>query len=284
VPDAESIRNALKQSWESLQSIQFRADAYGIDTEGRRTTKYALRVDFAHAKGGRWAIAERSTQGEIVVQLASDIREDGKKQRVITAFPGGDEAISTLVIRPQTDNDRTYSAGMDEILWLWLPGGKPPIAHLDAGGKLEVTKVDGKVRAVIHSTHKETPIEIELDPEHDWLPSRVTVKDFLEYKATKFRLDNGRWFYDEGRQRKLHGPLSGAEAGEIVAEPEGTTYRGFVVKSLGINRPIDTATFAAPRLEAGVLVQDETTGTRIVIGGASALEARVQIYAPKPSP
>jgi hypothetical protein len=283
VPDVESIRQELKQSWESLQSIQFRADEYGIDAEGHRTTEYAIRVDFAHAKGGRWAYASRSTRGEDVKELAADFREDGKTQRTISAFPGHPEMINNIVVRSQADDDKTYSGGMQEILWLWLPGGKPPIAHLDAGGRLEVTKVDGKVHAVIHSTHKGSPIQIELDPDHDWLPRRVTFDEFQEFEAKTFRRDNGRWFYEEGRQRKHHGSLTGPEAGEIVATPKGDTRRGFVVTSLSINRPIDTATFAAPKGGVGVLIQDETTGKDDILGGTSAYRDRVLKYGPKPA-
>ncbi len=282
-PDVESIRSALKQSWDSLQTIQFQFDEYGVDAKGQRTTPYGLRVNFAHSKGGCWAYAAKSILGDVVKQFGADIRENGKKQWSVSPFPAHPEVISNILLKSQSDDDRTYSLGMQTLLWLWIPGGKPPIAYLDAGGKLEVTKVDGKVHALIKSTYNELPIEIELDPDHDWLPSRVAVDDFLVYEATNFRRDNGRWFLERGIELRQHGRMSGPEAGEIVPGSEGETRREFVVTALSINRPLDATTFEAPKSEPGILIQDQTIGKDTLIGGYSAFQGRQKRYGAQPS-
>lgn len=277
-PDVASIRSELKQSWDSLQTIQFQFDEYGVDEKGQRTTPYGLRVNFAHAGGGRWAYSAKSTLGDVVKQFGADIRENGKRQWSVSPFPENPEVVSNILIRSQSDDERTYSLGMQTLLWLWIPGGKPPIAYLDAGGKFEVTKVDGKVHASIKATYNETPIGIDLDPDHDWLPSRVAVDDFLVYEATKFRRDNGRWFYERGIELRHHGKLSGPEAGEIVPGIEGDSRREFIVTALSVNRTLGASTFEDPRSEPGVLIQDQTTGKDVMVGGYSAYQGRQRRY------
>ena len=283
-PDAESIRSALKQSWDSLQTIQFQVDEYAIDARGRRTHPNCIRTDFAHAKGGRWASSANAMRGDIVEQFVADIRENGKKRSSTSTFQGHPKAVQSILVQSQSDDDRVYSSGMTSLLWLWIPGGKPPIAHLDAGGTLEIKRVDGKVRASIRSTHQGGPIVIELDADHDWLPSRVSVAgDALIYEASSFRRDNGRWFYEQGTDLRNHGPVTGPEAGEIVPGIPGETREGFLVKSLSINRPLNSATFEAPRAGPGVVIWDETTGQDSVTGGQAALHALQRKYGEAPA-
>ena len=281
--DLATIRSELKQSWESLHDIQFQSDGFGTDKQGRRTTPYHIRTNFAHSRGGRWAYQSKAMLGDVVKQFVSDIRQNGKTQWSVATFPNHPEVTNMVFVRSQSDDDRTYSEGMTALLWLWIPGGKPPIAHLDAGGQLEATRVDGKLHALIRATHKDVPIVIELDPDHDWLPFRVTAEDFLLYEATQFRRDNGRWFYERGFEIRHHGPVSGYDAGEIVAQPEGDTRREFLVKTLTINRPLNSTLFNAPPTEPGVLIQDSTTGRDKVIGGHAAFAVRQRRYGTKPS-
>ncbi len=282
-PDVQSIRTALKQTWDSLQTIQFQVDAYVVDPQGRRTNPNCIRTNFAHAKGGRWASSANWMQGEVIGQFVADIRENGRKMWSTSAFRGHPEAVQSILVESQSDDDRVYSSLMTSLLWLWIPGGKPPIAHLDAGGTLEAKRVDGKVHASIRSTHKGGPILIELDADHDWLPSRVSAEDALIYEATSFRRDNGRWFYEQGSELRRHGPVTGPEAGEIVPGVPGEIREGFLVKSLSINRPLDSATFEAPKSDPGVIIMDQTTGQDVVVGGQAALKARQQKYGKPPA-
>ena len=283
-PDVQSIRVALKQTWDSLQTIRFQVDDYAVDAQGRRTNPNCIRTNFAHAKGGRWASSANWMQGEVVGQFVADIRKNGKKMWSTSAFQGHPEAVQSILVESQTDDDRAYSSVMTSLLWLWMPGGKPPIAHLDAGGTLVVKRVDGKVRASIRSTHKGGPIVIELDADHDWLPSRVSAEDALIYEATSFRRDNGRWFYDQGTELMRHGPVTGPEAGEIVPGIPGETRGGFLVKSLSINRSLDAGIFEAPKPDPGVVIEDQTTtGQDIVVGGQAAFDARQKKYGKPPT-
>ncbi len=271
--DVAAIRLELRQSWESLRSLQVRFKDFSADREGQqKPNTLHMDVGFAHAAGGLWSYNVRQTGFDGVENLITDVRQDGRKRHALMAFPGHADVIHRVSIQPQESTNESYAGGMHAILWLWIPGGKPPHAHLDSGGTLEVVREDGQAgRAVLTSSHKGYPVRMELDAEHDWLPSRVVLGDFDEYRATGFRRDNGRWFYEKGVETMNRSVSS------------GPTQRGFVVTDLQINRMIPTTTFSLPKLGPGVAIMDATPDAKPVRGTAKDREALERRYAsPRP--
>jgi hypothetical protein len=269
--DLDEVRRELDAGWQSLQTIEFECREYLLD-EANRPRKGLSELDFhfAYQAGGRWAYATWQVDLEGNRRPLEDTRQDGRKQYQVFARKGHPDVIDFAQISTQTSTADTYDGGMQVALWLWIPGGKPPIAHLRSGGRLEIERtLDGRETVVLVSSHKGHPLRCELDPEHEWLPRRVLLGDFAEYVATDFRRDNGRWFPSEG-------------FGITRLGPSRAQRDGFRVTSLAINRGIFPSTFQMPRLAPGVIVQD-AAGKGEIVGGQAARETLEREYPSAPA-
>ena len=103
------------------------------------------------------------------------------------------------------------------------------------GNPLEITRdAHGKPRVVL-SIDRGGPVLIELDPEHGWLPRKLSGG--FEITVTRFARENGVWFPVEGTFRASYVD----EAGKLKSRPER-----FRVSNLRINRPIADDRFTLP--------------------------------------
>jgi len=283
--DIDTIKRELRQSWESLQGLEIHFKDFVIDGQGRRITGAAdLDVNFAYKSRGHWAYNVRHKNLAGVENLIADVREDGKKKYLLFAFAGHPDDFDRVFIQPPTSTVDAYQGGMHPLLWLWIPGGKSPHIHLEMGGKLEVIRTPGQANlAVLTSSHKGGSLRIELDSEHEWLPNRVVLADIDEYRATKFRRDNGRWFYDGGFQTRKHLPNNISTTQHDLAVPirsTGEERMEFEVTELRINREIPIVTFSLPKLGPGVAVADFTPGPKRARGTAKERQALERQFAP----
>jgi hypothetical protein len=77
--DRETVRKTLKQAWDSLETVQFRDEEFGLDASGAPDRSNGFtRIDFALGSGGRRSVvitAVRPTGEESVF----DLHEDGRR-------------------------------------------------------------------------------------------------------------------------------------------------------------------------------------------------------------
>ena len=87
--------------------------------------------------------------------------------------------VTNVTIRDQTNTRDSYHDEMGTVLWLITPfaskafEAKPLFLHLDQGAKLEIDRdAEGKPRVALLLEYG--PQRYELDPDHEFLPKRVT--------------------------------------------------------------------------------------------------------------
>ncbi|MEW4568391.1 hypothetical protein AB1L88_11040 [Tautonia sp. JC769] len=245
-PDLDAIRAAIERAWSSVQTLHFRSEELCWDSAGQfslhKTIDYTLGVgDQRIFKEDSLQVSRGSNSHRIQI-------EDGTTYYGIALKTQDPRSISQVKIEDQ-ESTRGNHPGFPgcAALWLWTPGGRPLHEYLQSGGRLEVVRTpDGSEQIILIAEGKfGQPIRCELDPEHDYLPRRINYAD-IEWQATAFRCDGGRWFPARGKMIDFR-----AGKDRLVAEIN------FVVTELQINQPIAEDIFDLPELPDDVLIKDE---------------------------
>jgi hypothetical protein len=268
-PERAVLTERLKQLWDSMATFEFTCDEYTITTDGRPADGvYLLRTRFVKGLDGRSVIKQSSIAPDGRETIFHEVRNDGVRSHLIGRLKEHD-IISELVTSNMEGNELEYKGGMCYLLWILLPGGKPIYTRLDAGGTTEARTIEGRETLILSFTHKGLPVSCFLDPEHDWLPSRVEIggEPRQKFSVTRFSRVDGRWIPAEG-----------------TYEGVGPGRRGFKVTSFRINQRVAADTFQPPPLPDGAQAYDATTSKGYYKGGPEARERFVKAYLPSRAP
>lgn len=253
----EEIRDAIARWWDSTDSIDATFELTRSD-DGPERVYQEDRV--AIASGGKYFVRTFfiSRDGQRV--QAVNEGADGNKAFRITPLPGKPDIADTVTVLNSPCTNDTYVGGMDELLWLLMPGGKRLNRWLDDGAELTVDRNDdGSDRYVVEFTFrfKSNPVRCELDPAHDWLPRVVEVgkpRKALQIHVTRYKLVEGRFIP--------------SEADVFNKSPSGEESSGrFLLRSAAINAVVDPGIFKPRGLVAGTQIDDEDTGKSRIHGG-----------------
>ncbi len=260
LPTPMSVRNALKTWWDGIETLEFREVESPIGTDGRpvQSGRRAV-VEVALGRGDRRAMLHGSLEPDGRVRVAQEKRDDGRTQIHIMKKSGTTpDEITDVSITRQTNSRDAYhdQDGMGTVLWLltpWTSGlgmaAQPLYQHLEnphTATSFEAGRdANGKPTVTLRLANEGQ--SYELDPDHDYLPRRVT--GFLhDVTVTRFAKINDRWFPVEG--------LVTHHAYGMIGEKSAT----FVVTDLRINRPIPDSRFEMPPDLGKVRVRDFTRG------------------------
>lgn len=270
-PDRETVRQTLKQMWDSLATIELREESYPCDEQLQLDLSrgYSQR-EYAFATEGRRACLTKGIYPETKSEkIVSDVRCDGKKRYLISYFEDGSGTVKSVVI--STSDETHENAPTMPVLSMSFvsPFGKPIYRYLDdpattlENGQAE----DGKEIVVLTTQVRGFPVWMELDPAHDWLVLRMKMGDVAEWKVLRFDRDQGRWF-----------PIDGVASN---GKGEKRSMSKFVVSNLKINQPIPQSKFIPPSLPKGAFVGDMATGEAQIHGGSREdLNELVREHAP----
>ena len=260
LPTPMSVRNALKTWWDGIETLEFREVESPIGTDGRPVQSgRRVVVEVALGRGDRRAMLHGSLEPDGRVRVAQEKRDDGRTQIHIMKKSGTTpDEITDVSITRQTNTRDAYhdQDGMGTVLWLltpWTSGlgmaAQPLYQHLEnphTATSFEAGRdANGKPTVTLRLANEGQ--SYELDPDHDYLPRRVT--GFLhDVTVTRFAKINDRWFPVEG--------LVTHHAHGMIGEKSAT----FVVTDLRINRPIPDSRFEMPPDLGKVRVRDFTRG------------------------
>jgi hypothetical protein len=225
LPSRAEVRDALKNWWESLTTLQFRERATHRGPVGQTAKgRFTYIVDYAHAPGNRRVVRHGSINSAGVESFRQERRCDGETQANIGADRKFPPNIALVQLFNQTDTRDRYQGEKSSLLWLMMgtgddSAGRPYYTFIDRGDPLDISRDPaGQPQAVLTINRLGLLIRVELDPDHGWLPRKVGQIAAV----TKFAQDNGVWFPVEGISH------------EGDPEQAGT----FHVVDLRINRPI----------------------------------------------
>lgn len=266
VLDRPELKSRLRQLWDSLDTLEYRCESYKIGYFGRPDEANRIIYENAIGPQGRWASKVFFVKDGNASQLMQDIRADGKREIVLQYIPGSSEVVEQVRVSNLQDRSSVFGDPMNEVLWLFVPGGKPLHERLDRDVELSI---DDEKRTVVGiDIDAERHVNCSLDPARDWLPTHVHLRAGeveVDYDVERFGSDNGRWFPVEGRMR---------------TRGDREELRHFVVTSLRINRGIKDSAFTMPdNLEKGVAILDQTSKVRSrIVGGEEARNRFVAKY------
>ncbi len=235
-PDLDAVREALKNYWAGIRSLTFREESFRPGADGARDPSKAYsRLDFALAEGDKFAYdlrAFRPDGGETLILLK---RWDGRDLYHFYPVGNGSAALRFVSVTPQREPRSTYDGEMSSTLWLLLPTspyGKSPIPPIGAGSTLKAERALGapggyRVRIV---SDRNPEAYAELDPDHGWLASLVTLSPGDETRVTRWARHGDRWFPAEIVQ----------QVRDIEGNPITLTDR---VTDVRVNQPIADSTF-----------------------------------------
>ncbi|WP_165070482.1 LolA family protein [Paludisphaera rhizosphaerae] len=269
----EEIRDAIARWWDSTDSIDATFELTRSD-DGPERVYQEDRV--AIASGGKYFVRSFFIGRDGQRVQATNQGADGDKAFRITPLPGKPDIADTVTVLNSPCTNDTYVGGMDELLWLLMPGGKRLNRSLDDGAELTVDRNDdGSDRYVVEFTFrfKSNPVRCELDPAHDWLPRVVEVgkpRKALQIHVTRYKLVEGRFIP--------------SEADVFNKSPSGKESSSrFLLRSVSVNGDLDPGIFKPKGLVAGTQIDDEDTGkSRIHEGNARTRLAFLERYYPKP--
>ena len=254
--DVDSIREHLRQQWESIESIQWTLDEYMERIDGvALPTPAHLRYEMSRSKGGL-SLYKNENAAKGHESILEHIFENGKKRYrylYLRDYPG---VIHELDISAQQTIDEGLSdIPQNSITWLTTPSGKPLYMHMTSEARAQEIDEDGRKLIEVVFPIKGSTLRCLLDPERDWSAVSVEFQDSerTRWKVTEFQRDNGRWFASEG----IH-------AGMIMGRFQEWK---FTVSNLKINRPIAPETYEQARLPSGALVVDRIKNTKHVWNG-----------------
>lgn len=267
LPDRAELAAILEHQWSSLVDLEFESEEPAYDGWGKLL--FTQRMHLGYGAGGRW-LTSVSIIKDGVPADQSEMREDGKLRYQFQYLPGRSDVIHALVITRPQNKPREYRGGMCQALWAFLPGGRPLADRLaDAATQLApVTLESGKEGLKLTAEYRGRSLEIQLDPEHDFLPCRVRLEGSFTLRVTRFGEDNGRYF-----------PIEGEEESERA---NGPARRTFLVKTLRINRNLPASHFGMPNLDDGVPIIDQVKGNNRVPGRPGARKVPRDRQAPIP--
>jgi RNA polymerase sigma factor (sigma-70 family) len=255
LPDRATVRNALKAWWVGIETLEFRDLSCDLDKGGRPVQggRHPF-VGVVLGRGDRRAVMHGTIEPDGRVRVAQEKRDNGRTQFYLMSNAKTPDKITNATVKDQTNIRDSYHDEMGTVLWMLTPwtikrfDARPLYLHLDAGAKLEVGRgPDGKPSVMMILEYGSQ--RYELDPDHDFLPKRVTGS-LYDTSVTKFAKDNGRWFPVEGLVTHKARPTPKESAG------------AFVVTGLRINRPIPDSRFEMPPGMDDVQVLDLSRGGR----------------------
>ncbi len=263
--DKNEIKDQLKQIWDSLDTLEFREEAFQCNENLQPDLSQGYgRHEYAFGSAGRRASLSMAIYPESKTEkVISDIRRDGEKRYIINKFKDDNETINSVHIMDEPEKHNDSPTLHVHVMSFLTPFGKPLYFYVDEPAKLGVRRdEEGRDLVVLSSRFREMPVRWELDPSHDWFPVHYSLGDVLEGHVTRFGMDNGRWFPTEGFM--------------ITKNPDQPVDRvKFVISNLKINRPIPDSRFSPPKLSPGVIVRNATTGTARIEG--NSLHARKEL-------
>ena len=260
----------MKTWWDGIETLEFREVESTVDEHGRlvQPGRRAI-VEVALGRGDRRAVMHGSLDPEGHVRVAQEKRDNGQTQVYLMSDAETPRKIADVRITKQRNTRDAYRDEMGTVLWLispWTSGlgkaAQPLYQHLenmDTCTQVEIRRdANGKPTVSVARVRGSA---YELDPDHDYLPRRVT--GFLQdITVTRFARLNGRWFPVEGlithNARVVYIPKDGGfvDSGQRTKERRGA----FVVTGLRINQPIPDSRFEKPPDLDKVRVMDFTRG------------------------
>jgi hypothetical protein len=256
-PTPATIRGALKAWWDSIEALEFREVESAADDDGRPVPSDRLAiVEVALGRGDRRAVMHGSLGPDGRVRVAREGRDNGRAHLDITSDAGNPGRITDVRITKQRNTRDAYRDEMGTVLWLLTPrtsgegrATRPLYQHLENTNTSTSVKigrdVEGKPTVSLGLAYEGQLYE--LDPDHDYLPRRVTG-GLHDISVTRFAKVDGRWFPVEGLvTHHARGP---------GGEGRGT----FMVTGLRINRPIPDSRFEMPAGMDGARVTDFSGG------------------------
>ena len=256
--DIESIREHLRQQWESIESIEWTLDECLVRNDGVALPSPAcIRFEMSRSKGGlSFYKSENTVEGHESVVF--HMLEDGKRRYTYTHLNDYPGVIHELDITAQ----QTFDEGLDDIpqnsiTWLTTPSGQPLYMHMTSEARAQEIDEDGRKLIEVVFPSRGSTLRCLLDPERDWSAVSMEFQDAerTKWEVTKFQRDNGRWFASEG-----------LFTGKILAKFQEYTFK---VSNLKINRPVAPGTYDQARLPSGALVVDRIKNTKRVWNGTN---------------
>jgi len=261
LPTPALVRNALKTWWDDIETMEFREVESTIGSDGRpvQSGRRAI-VEFALGRGNRRAVSHGSLEPDGRLRVTQEKRDDGRTQiHLITSAKTSDRISDVSITRQTNTRDAYYDQdGMGTVLWLltpWTSGlgsaAQPLYQHLENPNTSTSFTVgrDGNGKASVTLRLAYEGQRYELDPDHDYLPRRVTGS-LHDVTVTRFAKVNGRWFPVEGLvTRHARGSI-------------GIKQVAFDVTDLRINRAIPDTRFEMPPDLGKARLTDFTRGTQ----------------------
>jgi RNA polymerase sigma factor (sigma-70 family) len=223
LPTRAEIRDSLKNWWDSLTTLEFREQTTecGPDGEPRKGGFRSL-VDYAHAPGNRRVVRYGLISAEGAETLWQERRYDGEVQTDVSGDSKFPPKIGYLSVSDQTDTRDRYEGAKSAVLWSMMGRGdddasRPYYSLIDRGSPIEISRdQSGSPQAILTINRFGRILRVELDPDHSWLPRKITGIATV----SKFAQNHGVWFPVEG-----------------ISDDPGRTST-FRVVDLRINRPI----------------------------------------------
>ncbi len=256
--DRADVLKRVKTTWDAVETLQATGEEF-IRAEPDGPNTHVREFSFKSASGGRRAmrLTARSRDGHRTSLIW--FRQDGRRTYMLRPFEDDGVTLDMLQIRPQTDTAEELRTAMLSFLWIWMPRGTPLYRYVESGRNFATTReAEGHETFSFDADSDGIPIHFELDPAHDFLPSRLVVGDGqMERRTTRCQKAKGLWFPVEGEEVELNS--------NKVARRSG-----FIVKDLRVNDPIPDAEFGRPKVEDGVITFDDADGKGSVKGGVTA--------------
>src|SRR5262249_28285499 len=140
-------------------------------------------VEVALGRGDRRAVMHGSLEPDGHVRVAQEKRDNGQTQFYLTSNAKTPEKITDVRITKQSNTRDAYRDEVGTALWLLPPGtsglggaAQPLYQHLentDTATKVEIGR-DANGKPTVTLTLAYEGQRYELDPDHDYLPRRVT--------------------------------------------------------------------------------------------------------------
>ena len=251
-----------------MATVEFRSESYKNGILGQPDLANRIIYEYAIGPDGRRASKVFFVkEGEDPPRLMQDIRIDGTKRIILQYIPKSSETVDQIRVSNIEDRGSVFAKGMNEVLWIIAPGGRPLYERLNAEVDLSVDQEKRPVIGFVLDGGRH--VTCTLDRDRDWLPVHVNLRVAESehvYDVKRFEKDNGRWFPMEGTMR---------------TQGNRSEIRSFLVTNLRINRGIPDSTFTMPQnLEKGVAIFDETSKERLkVVGGRKARDLFAAKYA-----
>jgi hypothetical protein len=119
--DRKTVRDALKQLWESLDTVEFRCDEFNLDRDGRpRRDDGFTRYYIAIGSNGQRAVTVTAVRPE-GERIALNFREDGRRSVGVDVLPGKPAAVDKVCISNQQNTREDYRGPMCQPLWIMYP-------------------------------------------------------------------------------------------------------------------------------------------------------------------